>query len=98
AEDGIRDFHVTGVQTCALPICALYREQTFAHEHNLAITGGSENIQYYISGQYLDQDGLMVFNQDNYKRYSFNGKVNGKLADWARSEERRVGKEGRYRG
>src|SRR5690606_40689440 len=21
-EDGIRDFHVTGVQTCALPICA----------------------------------------------------------------------------
>src|SRR5690606_26895502 len=23
AEDGIRDFHVTGVQTCALPICWL---------------------------------------------------------------------------
>src|SRR5690606_40349231 len=23
AEDGIRDFHVTGVQTCALPIAAL---------------------------------------------------------------------------
>src|SRR5690606_39956945 len=25
AEDGIRDFHVTGVQTCALPICSRYR-------------------------------------------------------------------------
>src|SRR5690606_40335438 len=25
AEDGIRDFHVTGVQTCALPICFLSR-------------------------------------------------------------------------
>src|SRR5690606_41010632 len=24
AEDGIRDFHVTGVQTCALPIFDLY--------------------------------------------------------------------------
>src|SRR5690606_28966815 len=24
AEDGIRDFHVTGVQTCALPIFSLY--------------------------------------------------------------------------
>src|SRR5215475_15180216 len=24
AEDGIRDFHVTGVQTCALPICGYY--------------------------------------------------------------------------
>src|SRR5690606_40911891 len=28
AEDGIRDFHVTGVQTCALPIC-----QQFAPVH-----------------------------------------------------------------
>src|SRR5690606_40334532 len=27
AEDGIRDFHVTGVQTCALPIFAILREQ-----------------------------------------------------------------------
>src|SRR5437870_9430536 len=25
AEDGIRDGHVTGVQTCALPICACHR-------------------------------------------------------------------------
>src|SRR5690606_5121595 len=29
AEDGIRDFHVTGVQTCALPICG-YRFSTYA--------------------------------------------------------------------
>src|SRR5690606_40930426 len=27
AEDGIRDFHVTGVQTCALPIYAAEPEQ-----------------------------------------------------------------------
>src|SRR5436309_15811422 len=27
AEDGIRDFHVTGVQTCALPISQLARAQ-----------------------------------------------------------------------
>src|SRR5690606_27464454 len=25
AEEGIRDFHVTGVQTCALPICIVWR-------------------------------------------------------------------------
>src|SRR5690606_27387188 len=29
AEDGIRDFHVTGVQTCALPICTLYNTYSF---------------------------------------------------------------------
>src|SRR5207302_5069563 len=27
AEDGIRDFHVTGVQTCALPICLRLRSR-----------------------------------------------------------------------
>ena len=26
AEDGIRDTSVTGVQTCALPICSMYSE------------------------------------------------------------------------
>src|SRR5690606_39586196 len=29
AEDGIRDFHVTGVQTCALPIWLSYATQLF---------------------------------------------------------------------
>src|SRR5690606_40087098 len=35
AEDGIRDFHVTGVQTCALPIsdCLLGEEGTPASAH-----------------------------------------------------------------
>src|SRR6266511_2088480 len=32
AEDGIRDFHVTGVQTCALPICPSSRLQTAASQ------------------------------------------------------------------
>src|SRR5690606_40119515 len=35
AEDGIRDFHVTGVQTCALPIFDLHRADTEAYVHNL---------------------------------------------------------------
>ena len=26
AEDGIRDYDVTGVQTCALPICGLFHD------------------------------------------------------------------------
>src|SRR5256885_14990091 len=30
AEDGIRDYKVTGVQTCALPICAEVNTQNFA--------------------------------------------------------------------
>src|SRR5690606_40551852 len=36
AEDGIRDFHVTGVQTCALPISFLASKQRL------------QNISYFI--------------------------------------------------
>src|SRR5690606_37211266 len=45
AEDGIRDFHVTGVQTCALPIFTAHRVgvaldvmRLYAREHRLAET------------------------------------------------------------
>src|SRR5690606_40340513 len=40
AEDGIRGFHVTGVQTCALPICREgRRRQVAAVEHADAYGG-----------------------------------------------------------
>src|SRR5256886_8942556 len=34
AEDGIRFLTVTGVQTCALPICAAHRRHRFARRQN----------------------------------------------------------------
>src|SRR5207253_7450653 len=37
AEDGIRDGHVTGVQTCALPILAWRVAETFAPVNSVAV-------------------------------------------------------------
>src|SRR5690606_28792503 len=39
AEDGIRGFHVTGVQTCALPICSLTLNAQIKKDENIG--GGS---------------------------------------------------------
>src|SRR5690606_29765370 len=43
AEDGIRDFHVTGVQTCALPICHVVNftlpEEPEDYVHRIGRTG-----------------------------------------------------------
>src|SRR5688500_19688054 len=36
AEDGIRDYKVTGVQTCALPICASTRGPVFSCQKTVA--------------------------------------------------------------
>src|SRR5690606_39815575 len=38
AEDGIRDFHVTGVQTCALPI-SIFTEQSIQIFHGWCFDG-----------------------------------------------------------
>ncbi|MFV0564878.1 MAG: SusC/RagA family TonB-linked outer membrane protein [Flavobacteriaceae bacterium] len=59
----------------------IYRNQSYSIEHNLSVRGGSENITYYISGNYLSQDGLMRFNTDTFKRYTTSAKINAKISD-----------------
>jgi TonB-linked SusC/RagA family outer membrane protein len=35
--------------------------------HTLSVTGGSSNVRYYISGNYLDQQGVVI--QSGFRRY-----------------------------
>src|SRR5690606_27795705 len=61
AEDGIRDFHVTGVQTCALPILLFIKDdklkQLPENEMEEAINTGSANDENYL----LKGDGLPIW-------------------------------------
>ncbi|MCG8309793.1 MAG: TonB-dependent receptor [Cytophagales bacterium] len=59
-------------------------EESFGHEHNISANGGSDAIQYYISGNYLDQDGFMVFNKDNFKRYATTIRVSADLGKYVK--------------
>lgn len=40
-----------------------------AQDHNISLSGGSESMKYYISGEFLNQRGILKGFQ--YKRYSF---------------------------
>src|SRR5439155_4002028 len=92
AEDGIRDGHVTGVQTCALPI---FRQ-------NLRFYGGV----YGLRGKALREredwaiETAGLRGKDDVLTQSLAGgwKQRLALACAVRSEERRVGKECRLRG
>ncbi|TKG89649.1 TonB-dependent receptor [Puteibacter caeruleilacunae] len=57
----------------------LYRDRSFSQEHNLSFSGGSEKLQYYVSANILDQDGLMQFNRDEFTRYTTTVKLNSTL-------------------
>ncbi|OCW93408.1 SusC/RagA family protein [Macellibacteroides sp. HH-ZS] len=61
----------------------LYREWVFSQEHNMSLSGGTDVINYYISFNYLDQNGLMEFNQDTYDRYAATAKINVKINSWS---------------
>src|SRR5260221_8465817 len=88
AEDGIRVHCVTGVQTCALPI---YPKEA----HSSANPAGVGPL--WIGGRmrFLRIVGLRM---GMVLRPCISGKILRTTRGDARSEERRVGKEGRSRG
>src|SRR5690606_1097418 len=56
AEDGIRDFHVTGVQTCALPICTSSADDHVADTTvHTALDHAEANIAHSIGGTLRSQ-------------------------------------------
>lgn len=55
---------------------------SWAHEHNLNINGGSEKMQYYVSANYLGQDGNLRFGDDSYERINTNAKLNAQPFKW----------------
>lgn len=52
-----------------------YRSNVPSHEHNVALSGGTEKINYYLSGAILNQQGLIRHGEDNFQRYNLSGKV-----------------------
>src|SRR5260370_22806035 len=85
AEDGIRDSSVTGVQTCALPIF----RAAFRRQH----IGARNSARTTILTARIVETGMPDIVRDNKAQHRF--EMNA--GDDTRSEERRVGKEGRSR-
>src|SRR3712207_8673943 len=87
AEDGIRDIGVTGVQTCALPICST--SERLAH---WLVAEVYPKADAYIDLHSGDLDEALA----PFTLFP-NGSEESKALAIARSEERRVGKECRSR-
>src|SRR5439155_4125050 len=93
SEDGIRDGHVTGVQSCSLPISAPAPAKAVERQRLLA------DVRAWLAqGQALAR-GLLAGAPDarpGPRDLEELARTAGELLQ--RSEERRVGKEGRCRG
>src|SRR5207302_6870831 len=98
AEDGIRDFHVTGVQTCALPISSnpIVRKLSFTGSTEIGkvlmaqCAGTVKKLSLELGGNAP----FIVFDDAD-----LDAALEGAIASkYRRSEERRVGKASRCRG
>src|SRR5690625_6861302 len=85
AEDGIRDGHVTGVQTCALPI---YRQRE-------AITGYLDELRSLLGQDPAPNEQMLARVAEVEEELHA---ATDEMESIERSEERRVGKECRNRG
>lgn len=51
-------------------------------KHDLSVSGGSENTNYYVGLGYLEQGGVYKANPDEFERYNLNLSVNTSVTDW----------------
>src|SRR5207247_4170315 len=98
AEDGIRDPLVTGVQTCALPIC--YRDEERVARHFMV---APFNIPRSCTATYFPEANVLVPINSTADRSNTPTSKSVVIrvrpsTHTVRSEERRVGKEGEGRG
>src|SRR3989441_8697279 len=85
AEDGIRDKLVTGVQTCALPISSPLHQEALDWIRRAKLSLGAE-----VPEDFIFNLGPVRFVAELWRVLKPGGRA-------IRSEERRVGKEGRSR-
>jgi len=57
------------------------KSTTSSQEHNLSVRGGTKKTNYFLSTNYLGQNGLFTYADEKYSRLTINGKLNTKLTD-----------------
>ena len=62
-----------------------YKKVSFAQEHNFSFSGGNSKINYFVSGNYLKEDGLFTFegaDLDGLSRGNVFGKIEARPFDF----------------
>lgn len=72
-QDGYRSYNWKDILT---------RKNAPQTQHNININGGSEDIKYFASVGYLDQEGIYSTKDLNFSRYNFRSNISAKIAKY----------------
>ena len=50
------------------------------HQHQVSASGGTDKVQYYVSGSYMDQEGTII--GSNFERFSVRTNLDAQLKKW----------------
>ena len=56
-----------------------YRSTAPSHEHNVSVSGGNDKVTYYLSANYMSQEGFMRYGTEDYDRFTVTAKVSAQL-------------------
>ena len=59
-----------------------YKDWAFKQNHNVSLSGGGKAAQYYISGGFYNEDGIMRYADMDYTRYNFAANITSQITDW----------------
>ena len=59
-----------------------YKDWAFKQNHNVSLSGGGKAAQYYISGGFYNEDGILRYADMDYSRYNFTANVNSQITKW----------------
>lgn len=59
-----------------------YKNWAFKQNHNISMSGGGKLAQFYISGGYYNEDGILRYADMDYSRYNISANVSSKVTNW----------------
>lgn len=60
----------------------IFKDYSTRMKHNLNLSGGSENFNFYLSSGFYDENGMLKQADDYFKRYNIDAKISGKATEW----------------
>lgn len=61
---------------------SLYRDNRPMQQHNVSISGGKDDVKYFVSGSYDKQTGILRENPDIYRKYNLCSKIDFRINEW----------------
>lgn len=57
----------------------LFSDSAISQYHNINVSGGFEKVSYRLSGGFSDENGIIITDNDRFKKYNFNANLNADI-------------------